>query len=191
MSFQIFLELKKSLIENKIILTQSDTVPALITRASNKSGIERIYEIKKRNKSSKIAIFVANLKMAKKFAIFNEREVDLFNNYLPGYYTLIMNANTNIPINKNLISIGENKIERIAIRMPQVYHLLKIIEEIDEPIIATSANISGQITPKNLKEVDIEISNSVDIILDLKIKELGKSSTIIDISNNTFQVIRD
>lgn len=182
--------LENQLLANKVILTQSDTVPAIMTRISNLNGIERLYNIKQRSKESKFAIFVSDLEMAMKFCQIDDRQKRVFKEYLPGYYTLIFQLAKDIDISENLFSIDNNGNKRIAIRMPKNPSLLSMIQRLGEPIVATSANISKAETPKKLSEVSDIIRDAVDITIDLEIIERGRSSTILDATDERRHVIR-
>lgn len=182
--------LKKELLLNKVILTQSDTVPALITLLSNEKGIEKIYKIKERKKISKFSIFVSDINMAKSFAKFSQEDEELFKKYLPGKYTLIMNMKDNLQISDAVFSIDENGNKKIGIRIPALEIFQQIIKEIKQPIVATSANISGKETPDSLLNVENIILNQVDSIVDLNIETTKVGSTIIDISGGILKIIR-
>ena len=77
----------------------------------------------------------------------------------------------------------------IAIRIAQNITLL---ERIKEPVIATSANISGNPAPIYLEQVSNEILSEVDFILNLPQNKIGqKPSSIIKLkTNGEIQIIR-
>jgi L-threonylcarbamoyladenylate synthase len=72
-----------------------------------------------------------------------------------------------------------NSNNEIAFRVTPINFLKKIINEIDFPLISTSANISGDAAPKNFKTINDSILQSVDLILNFETKSSGKPSTII------------
>lgn len=185
-SFKSFLD------ANRIVLINTDTVPGIITKLSDKDSIDEIYKIKGRSKKSPCAIFVSDLEMAKKFCEIDEKNLDLMNNCLPGYFTFILKIKNEIlkTISKNVISYSDN-IYKIGIRIPKSEAILEIIRDLDEPLVATSANISGEKTPKNIEEVDIRIRKKIAYFDLVSTNPKGLSSTIIDLTKTQPEIIRN
>jgi L-threonylcarbamoyladenylate synthase len=92
-------------------------------------------------------------------------------------------------IAKNLIP----KDNTIAIRIVQDEFCKKLIKEFGKPIVSTSANVSGQATPKSFKEISSAILKGVDYIVNLHHeKTCNKPSSIIKLSNSgVVEVIRE
>jgi L-threonylcarbamoyladenylate synthase len=59
-----------------------------------------------------------------------------------------------------------------------------MIDKFGKPIVSTSANISGNATPKSFAEIEVPILDSVDYIVNLQRKEVNeKSSTILKVDD--------
>ena len=69
---------------------------------------------------------------------------------MPGKLTILLPKNDNVSAK---ITAGSNL---VGIRMPDNNELIQIIEKVGSPIISTSANISGEKTITNPKEIDKE-----------------------------------
>ena len=79
----------------------------------------------------------------------------------------------------------------IAIRIPTHNYCLEIINKLGKPIISTSANISGEPTPKSFSEISLPILEGVDYVVNLEQDKItDKSSTILKLVGNAIEVIR-
>jgi len=77
----------------------------------------------------------------------------------------------------------------LAFRMPKQKKLLNILNKTG-PLASTSANLSGQLPAKNIKEAEKYFGRKVDFYIDGG--ELNNTpSTIISIKRNRFLIIRD
>ena len=80
----------------------------------------------------------------------------------------------------------------LGIRLVKEPFCFKLMERMKKPLVSTSANISGQPTPKSFKEISPEIIKGVDYVVNLhRDKIAGKPSTIIKLTNDSqVKVIR-
>ena len=66
------------------------------------------------------------------------------------------------------------------------------IKEFGKPIVSTSANVSGEPTPKSFSEISQAILKSVDYVVNLHQEKVAeKSSTILKIEGEAIIVIRE
>ncbi|MEA3452325.1 MAG: Sua5/YciO/YrdC/YwlC family protein, partial [Bacteroidota bacterium] len=80
----------------------------------------------------------------------------------------------------------------IAIRIPKDDFCLSLIQKFKKPIISTSANISGELAPKNFLSISEQLKKKVDYIVDYKQNDdsSSKASKIVKIENNELVYIR-
>ncbi|HPT08235.1 MAG TPA: L-threonylcarbamoyladenylate synthase [bacterium] len=171
----------------------SDTVYGLSCLVSNKLGIKYIYNLKKRALNKPFLILVSDFSMLKKYFSFNLEQENILKTYWLNdkIYptTFILSAKNNLI---KLLNI--NKKQGVAVRLPKNKFLIKIIKSLDEPIISTSCNISGQPNVNNFKEI-ISLfnfqSSQPDFIVKFKnIRPKRRSSQILDIRDNSIKQIR-
>ena len=100
--------------------------------------------------------------------------------------TLILDNPRNVA--SNLIATDKT----LGIRIVKEPFCFKLMERMKKPLVSTSANISGQPTPKSFKEISPEIIKGVDYIVNLAHEKIaGKPSTIIKLTNNALvKIIR-
>jgi L-threonylcarbamoyladenylate synthase len=169
-----------------VVLMQVDTIYGLICDGLNDLAIRKIEKIKHRNKPS-FSFFVRDVNIAKKYAELSLLQEKCFQTVFPGYFTLILPA-SNLAINtiqeRTLGNI--NNLKTIGLRVPKNNLCLNILKYFDTPLLATSANISGEKTATKFEEIKEEIIKSVDFVFYNKNEKIaGSGSTIIDITNPT------
>ena len=173
-----------------IVLYPTDTIWGIGCDATNKNAIKKIYSIKKRLKGKPILILINN--------------VDLLLNYVErippvAYHIIEMGKTPTTIIYENPINLPDNLIynNTIGVRIVKNDNLGMLLDAFNKPLTSTSANISGNINPTCLSDIDNEIKNNVDYIVpeifinDNTNKE-QTHSIIIKINNNsTIQVVRE
>ena len=131
-----------------IVVFPTETVYGIGTNAFIEESIKKIYEIKKRPLEKICSILIANKKDIIKYAnICNDVEKKIINNFMPGPITIILQKKEGV-----LEYVTGNK-ETIGIRIPQNEIILEILKEVNIPILAPSANISGETSGTNINEI--------------------------------------
>lgn len=164
--------------KTEILLFPTDTVPGIGCFLS-RDCVEKLRKIKKRPIEKPFPILLSDKKDIKNYAEKIPPVYEKLKRFLPGGLTLIFRGKKELP--GGVLS----KEGKIGIRIPNHKKLRNFIRKNKKPLIATSANISGELTPKNLKEVDL----SVDRIINGE-SGSGKPSTVLDISDNSLILYR-
>ncbi|MBP2144359.1 L-threonylcarbamoyladenylate synthase [Methanococcus voltae] len=173
-------EAKKHLKNGEIALCPTDTIYGICGYALDKNVIDRIYKIKQRDESKPLSISLQKKSDIVKYAYISDISKTIIEKFLPGPITLILPKKESIPdyICKDYVGI----------RIPDS----KVILELSEiPITSTSANVSGRPSSYSMSDIDKEIMDKVDIIIDDGDCEYKKPSTIIKITNNSLELIRE
>ena len=172
--------------EGKTILYPTDTVWGLGCDATNSRAVAKIYELKNRVASKSLIILVNNIKMLKNYVSIPNKVLEILEN--PAKPTTIIYQNPQL-IAENVISKEDNT---VAIRIVQDEFCKTLIQKFGKPIVSTSANVSGDDTPKSFSEISKPILDGVDYIVDLhKERETTKSSTILKIVGEEIVVLRE
>ena len=179
-------EAVKKILDGEIIFIPTDTVYGIAANPYNDKAIKRIFSIKKRSLSNSLVLLCSNYKMAKKYAIFNRIANNLIKNFWPGPLTLILKKTNHSKISKKWLS----KDNTIGIRIPDHNVPKKIIDKCNFPIFCTSANISGQKSYKNIKDIIKKFRNKKVSIVDGGKTKIGSDSTIIDVTENKINILR-
>lgn len=168
------------------ILYPTDTVWGLGCDATNAEAVAKIYALKNREESKALICLVSDIRMLERYIEeIPEVAYDLLE---------VANKPTTI-IYDNPVGIAKNLVaddNTLAIRIPDDEFCQKLIRKFKRPIVSTSANISGQPTPKSYKEIGTKILKGVDYVVNLQNeKKVSKPSTIIQLrTNGEIKVIR-
>ena len=175
-------EIKNSLAvlnDKGIIVYPTDTVWGIGCDATNKEAVASVFSIKQRSESKSLIILVDDIKMLKKVVPSISEQVLSYLGKLEKPTTIIY---------KNPIGLSNNVIAKdntVAIRIVQNEFCKQLISKFRKPIVSTSANISGNPTPKSYKEIDTAILDSADYVVNLHREEVStKSSSILKENEN-------
>ncbi len=175
------LEVRKALEvlnDQKTLLYPTDTVWGIGCDATRQETVIKIFTIKKRVESKSLVILVDCIEMLKKYVPVVSKNVENILKKTTNPTTIIYN--NPIGLAKNLV--GDDN--TVAIRIIQNKFCKELIEKFGKPIVSTSANISGNATPKCFEEIEASILDSVDYIVNLQQEEVNeKSSTILKIDD--------
>jgi L-threonylcarbamoyladenylate synthase len=166
----------KTLKKGGIILYPTDTIWGIGCDATNKEAVKKIYSLKKRSKNKALIILIAeytNLyKLIDKVSPNAHKEM---NNEKPT--TVIFNNVKNVST-EILAEDGS-----AAIRLANDNFCQRLIIKLGQPIVSTSANISGGPNPEIFSDINNELKENVDYIVNLRQDEImNKPSSIIKIN---------
>jgi len=169
--------------KGKIIVYPTDTLYGLGADIFNSNAVNKVFKIKKREKNNPLPVAVANIKELEKIAYVDDKTRCLIKTFLPGKLTIVLKKKNNVP---NLVTGG---LDKVAIRIPNNKIALDLLSRFG-PITATSANVHGKKPPVNISDINIQLKIS-DIAVYIENGKLdGKPSTIVDMTEKPFKIIR-
>lgn len=180
--------LKDRLLNGALIIYPTDTVYGLGAIIEDKKALERIYRAKSRAFSSPLIALISSIDKIEKIAYLDEKNTKLVKklaeNFFPGALTIILKRKENVP--DIMVSNGDT----VGIRMPNLKMALDIIEMAGGVLATTSANISGEASPKSYSELSDSIKSKVDIIINGGECSIGEVSTILDLTQKVPKILR-
>ena len=154
-----------------IVISPTDTVYGMLANAFNNEAINRIYKIKGRDIDKPFLVLLKDEKSVKSFC--DIPIPNIIKKNIPGELTFIMPMSESA---KNKFSFLKST---VAIRIPKDYYINLILKE-TSPIVAPSANLSGQgVIYDGNKLVEI-FKDKVDLIINGGIIEKKLPSTLYD-----------
>ena len=147
-------ELKEKILQGKIFIYPTDTIYGIGCNALNKESVEKIREIKQRDKKP-FSIIAPSFDWIKENCTI-DCELE---KYLPGKYTIILKKK-----DTNFLSWVSNT-DSLGIRIPK-HEFCDKIRQANMPFITTSVNFSGEKFACSVEEIPEEIKNKVDVIID-------------------------
>ncbi|MHC5201592.1 L-threonylcarbamoyladenylate synthase [Myroides sp. LJL119] len=170
-----------------IILYPTDTIWGIGCDANNPEAIKKIFALKRRVETKSMIVLVnGDRLMHHIFTQIPEVAWDIID-YSEKPTTLILDNPKNVA--KELIS-SDNSLGVRLVKDPFCY---KLIERMKSALVSTSANISGQPSPRNYYDISLDIIQGVDYIVNLRQEETktAQPSTIIKLKqNNQVTILR-
>lgn len=177
----------EAIVNEKIVILPTETVYGICASAYSDNAINKIYEIKKRNMSKSLIVLISNLDMLYEIVEdVNEMEKNLIDKYWPGPLTIIFHKNKNSKLSKYVSNSST-----IAVRLTSNKLISNIIEKSGVPIVAPSANISGDVTGTKISKIIDNFNGKVDYIMDNGDILDDTTSTIVQVIDNKINIIRE
>lgn len=167
---------------SRVIIFPTDTVYGIGTKIFDLDGIDRIYNIKKRDRSKPLACLCANLEQISSIAILDDNAKKLIKKFLPGALTLVLKSKD---IVKNTIGY-----ETIGVRIPDSVIAQNILLE-NGPMLTTSVNDSGKIPENEYNIIVDKYKNLVDLIYDTNKKSSNIPSTVVSLIDGNVKILRE
>ncbi len=188
--------IKEHLQTSGIIIYPTETSYAVGGNALDNTAVQKIYALKGRNFDKPLPVLVKDLKMVVNIAELNRREEDLISKFWPGPLTIIFKLKKKI-FSENYLFTGG--LDSIGARISPHPFPERLFEEIDFPLVSTSANSSGRESFSDFNELnkiflsDPAVASGVNILAINAGELTGGSSTIIEIGekNKGIEIIRE
>jgi len=160
-----------------LVIIPTETVYGIAANMLNKDALARLYEIKQRPAEKPFSLHINEKERVEESAIhIPVAAYKLMNKFWPGPLTLILKSKTGGTIG---IRLPDDNIAR------QVIALAKI------PVVCPSANISGKPAPRDFQAAIEDLKGLVDFAIDAGDTRLGIESSIVDLTLEPPQVLRE
>ena len=185
-----------------IILYPTDTVWGIGCDATDPSAVARVYEIKRRADSKSLVLLASDMdmicryvkevpEMAVQLVEVNDKPMTII------YPDAIAGPKPSDTLPKaDRRCLAFNTVAEdgtVGIRIPMMEFCQQLVAKLGRPLVSTSANISGEPTPKKFAEISEEIRSAVDHIVDPTLERgaTGQSSSIIKVGlDYSIEIIR-
>jgi L-threonylcarbamoyladenylate synthase len=182
-----------------IILYPTDTVWGIGCDATDPVAVSKVYEIKKRSDSKSLVLLASDMDMVSRYikevpemAIqlveVNDKPMTII------YPGAVVGSSENPKADRYCLAyntVAEDG--TVGIRVPMMEFCQQLAFRLGRPIVSTSANISGEATPKKFAEISQQIKDAVDHIVDPALERgaTGQSSSIIKVGlDYSIEIIR-
>tara|TARA_Y100000310_G_scaffold337773_1_gene425741 strand:- start:6540 stop:7061 length:522 start_codon:yes stop_codon:yes gene_type:complete len=163
-----FEELKKAVLAGKVFVYPTDTVYGLGCNAEDGEAVEKIKEIKGRDKDKPLSIIAPSVDWIKENCDFDSA----LEKYLPGPYTLILKKKN--PEFLKQVASGDT----LGVRIPDSKFCFEI-QKCGVAFVTTSVNKSGENPAIDISDIDKEIIDKVDVVIESEEELSGKPSSLI------------
>ena len=172
-------QVKTALINGDIIALPTETVYGLAANIYLDSALEKVFKLKKRPSYNPLIVHISNAGILEQIAKnIPAKARELANVFWPGPLTLVLEKQDQIP---NRITAGK---PTVAVRVPNHPIALQLLESLNFPLAAPSANPFGSLSPTSAKHVALYFKEEINFILDGGPCFCGLESTIIGFEND-------
>ncbi len=166
-----------------VVVYPTDTFYGIGCDIMNKRAIERIYQIKQRNKSKPFSFICSGLKNISHYAKVSNYAYKTMKRLLPGPYTFILEGSKLVP------KIMLTKRKTAGIRVPDNPICLALVKGLGNPVITTSATRPDGTIFHDASLVHDYFGNRIDAVVDGSIVP-GRPSSVILLIDDIPEVIR-
>ncbi len=169
----------------RVVAIPTDALYTLVADPFNLRAVSQVFRAKGREFHRSLPLLVADAMMAEELASeLNNRFSILTRRFWPGPLTIIVPASARVPL-KVTGNTG-----RLALRQSRANIANALIAALNQPLISTSANISGSPTCRTGIEVFGTMDGRVDLVLDAGACS-GAGATTVDITEPYWKIIRE
>jgi L-threonylcarbamoyladenylate synthase len=180
------IDLAKSFLEQgQLVGIPTETVYGLAGNALQPDSVALIFETKNRPTFDPLILHTYSLDRVEEFVSnFPEKLRLLAEHFWPGPLTLLLPRKAIVP---DLVTSG---LDRVAVRVPKHPLTLALLECLEFPLAAPSANPFGYISPTQAQHVEAQLGEKIPYILDGGPCEVGLESTIVGIEGADVVIYR-
>ena len=159
-----------------LVAFPTETVYGLGANLNDPQAIQELYFVKQRPFDKKVTLLISDRRNIEQHGgQVSELARCLMERFWPGPLTLV---------------VGREDGSTIGFRMPDHPVALALLREADVPVVAPSANLSGQPPARSAEDVVRDFKDKIDCILDSGETPLGQESTVVDVSGKSAIILR-
>ncbi len=164
----------KVLNRDELVAIPTETVYGLAGNIFSEKAIKKIFSTKKRPFFNPLIVHLYNYKQLESIVSYIPPKAEkLAKSFWPGSLTLVLPKNNQIP---DLVTAGK---DTVAVRIPNHKLTLELLEKLNFPLAAPSANPFGSISPTSAHHVKSYFEGQIEMILDGGNCNAGIESTIV------------
>jgi tRNA threonylcarbamoyl adenosine modification protein (Sua5/YciO/YrdC/YwlC family) len=171
------------MLDGAVIAYPTDTVYGLGCDLTNKHAIDRLYQIRRMERTHPLAFVCPDLSDIARYAIVDNQVYRVLKRYLPGPYTFILEATREVP------KMVQMKRKQVGIRVPASETARALSRELGRPIISSTAALPGEDPLIDPKEID-DTFKGLAMVLDAGAGGLVPT-TVIDLTTVPPTVVRE
>lgn len=178
-------EAARLLMEGEVVAFPTETVYGLGADAKNDAAVRKIFKAKQRPVDNPLIAHVSSKEMlAELVTEIPDYVKRLIEQYTPGPLTFVLKSNGTCA---ESVTAG---LDTVAVRMPDHPVALALIDKLQGPIAAPSANLSGRPSPVTADHVWRDLSGAIAGLIDAGSTGIGVESTVIDCTKEIPNILR-
>ena len=166
-----------------VIAYPTDTTYGIGCSIFSKKGLEKIYQVKQRDKRKPFSFICSDLSEVSRYARLTNQAFRIMKRYLPGPYTFVLEASREVP---DLLITRQ---KTVGIRIPDNPICLALVKGVGVPIVTTSANLSGEEPVGDPDEIHRQFGHALELVVDGGLLTTDVSS-VISLAGNQPELLR-
>ena len=180
-----FIKLVDKLASGGVVIMPTDTLYGLFCDALNPHALERVCKIKGRPAGRPMPVAVSGTDQAAGLvSTVSTMANNLMKKFWPGALTLVLPAKDGLP--GEIVMNGG-----VGVRMPDHSLVLEVLRAVKCPLVATSANLTGEVAPVSLDDISPSVLGQVDYVINAGPLRTQNASTVLDLTTNIPRIIRE
>lgn len=167
----------------QVVVVPTDTVYGVGVVAADPEALDRLFQLKGRDRTKPVAVLVADLEQAETVARFDVISRRLAERFWPGALTMVLSRQPSFTS-----KLGGDRAS-VGLRCPHHPALAELLAEVG-PLAVTSANLSGRPTPSTAAEAAAELGGEAAVVVDGGTLA-GVASTVVDCTGPFPEVLRE
>lgn len=170
--------------QHGVVAIPTETVYGLAALVHDEVAVGRVFDIKGRPRSHPLIVHLAQSDDPSRWGHMSRAAVELATRYWPGPLTLLVPRTPLVP---DWVTGGR---DTVALRVPRHPLTLRLLELLDDALVAPSANRFGRVSPTRAQHVVDDLGSDVDLILDGGPCTVGVESTIVECVDDNVSILR-
>lgn len=166
-----------------VIAYPTDTYYGIGCDLSSKKGIERIYQLKERDRTKPLSFLCHDLSHVADYALVSNFAYRTMKSLTPGAFTFVLPATRFVP------NIMQTKQKNVGIRVPDSFLARELSKLLGRPIVTTSATDREGNVLTDAKDIKDALGKQLDLILDGGV-QMNEPSTVVSLLQDQIEVLR-
>lgn len=160
-----------------LVAFPTETVYGLGANMLDEAAVSRLYEIKRRPRTKPFTVLISDIGVIERVwgCNLSAQARSLADKFWPGPLTMILKSASG---------------EKMGFRVPDNKVTMMLVDEAKVPIVAPSANLSGNVPAKCAEDVLKEFDGKIDVIIDGGPSKVGIESTVVDLTAAVPKILR-
>jgi len=176
-------QIVESLQRGGVIVYPTDTTYGIGCDIFNRRAVKKIFQIKQRDARKPFSFICNDLAEISRYAQVSNFAYKAMKRHLPGAYTFVLEATKIVPDSLS------TKQKTVGVRIPDNAICRAIVAELGHPLVTTSANTAGALTPQDPIDIEASMGKLVDFVIDGGVS-MDEASTVISLLDNQIEVLR-
>ena len=173
----------QALNDGELVVAPTETQYGILARVDNTAALVKLFELKGRDRNKPLSIFVKKIGQLKDYAEMSQMSELIAGKFLPGPLTLVLRSKRDF--GKLITREGKTGFRLSANPLIQ-----QILDKIEVPVTATSANFSGSPTSESAMSIKERFGSEIAVYLDGG-RLNNPASTVVEVIDDKINFLRE